>query len=448
MKHLASTSLRSRLTLVLALGSIVLVAVLIGGFNLVLQSQIRSDLNTRLKERASAASVNVIVRDGRVRVREAPNDRAIDQQIWVFAGGSLVESAPEPPKATAAALAAAARPGSFAGSGELDLRFYAQPVRRRGRTIATVVAGTSLEPYETTTRRALVPSIFLGITIIASVLAAVRFSITAALRPVGRMTSEAAAWSVDDLDKRFGDLGTHDEIARLGSTFNDLLARLAASFRHEQRFSAELSHELRTPLAKLIIESELALRRERTPDEYRTALGSIVTDARQMQGVIDTLLAVSRSEINTRSGTADASDVATSVVRSLTPPTASGLSIDVHSEDRPLRVGVDAELAERVLAPVVANALQFANHHAAVQICAVDSAVEFRVSDDGPGVPPEEREAVFQPGFRGTSASSAPGAGSGLGLALARRLARAADGDVVCRGDGAGGAFVVSLPLA
>jgi signal transduction histidine kinase len=361
----------------------------------------------------------------------------------------MIEAPKEPASATAAARTAARSPGSFADVPGLNLRLYSTPLRDGRRTIGAVVAGASMTAYDATARRALVASVVLGLIIVAGILAVVRLALAAALRPVDRMTAEAAAWSVEDLDHRFADAGTGDELSRLGSTFNDLLGRLAASFRHEQRFSAEVSHELRTPLAKLIIECELALRRDRTPDQYRHALESIVGDARQMQNVIETLLAVARSEIDPRSGTADASEIAASVVASLSAPETPDIDLRVHAGRGPLRVGVDAELAERVLAPVLANALRFATRRAVVDVSAEDAIVRFVVSDDGPGVAPSERESIFLPGYRGAAqGEGARGAGTGLGLALARRLARAADGDVRCVESADGGAFVVSLPAA
>ena len=80
-----------------------------------------------------------------------------------------------------------------------------------------------------------------------------------------RMTRQAADWSEHDLDRRFALGPPHDELTELAATLDGLLDRLAASLRHERRFSAELSHELRTPLARVIAEAELALRREREP---------------------------------------------------------------------------------------------------------------------------------------------------------------------------------------
>ena len=87
---------------------------------------------------------------------------------------------------------------------------------------------------------------------------------------------------------------------------------------------------------------------------------------------------------------------------------------------------------------------------AAIELRGSESAVEFLVVDDGPGVPPEQREAIFAPGFRGPAPPGQTDSqrGTGLGLALARRLARAAGGDVICDGQSTATAFVISLPAA
>ena len=84
------------------------------------------------------------------------------------------------------------------------------------------------------------------------------------------MTRQAAAWSEHDLDRRFALGEPHDELGELAATLDGLLDRLAASLRREQLFLAELSHELRTPLARVMAESELALRRERDHERVPT----------------------------------------------------------------------------------------------------------------------------------------------------------------------------------
>ena len=165
-----------------------------------------------------------------------------------------------------------------------------------GRRVGTVVAAVSLAPYEQTQRLALIASLVLGALMLVVVALAARWLLGASLRPVARMTRQAAAWSERDLDRRFALGEPHDELTELAATLDGLLDRLAASLRREQRFSAELSHELRTPLARVMAESELALRRERTTSEYRRALEQINRNAAQLTRIVDALIAAARHE--------------------------------------------------------------------------------------------------------------------------------------------------------
>jgi signal transduction histidine kinase len=107
----------------------------------------------------------------------------------------------------------------------------------------------------------------------------------------------------------------------------------------------------------------------------------------------------------------------------------------------PIRLGVDGQLAERVLQPILENACRYGHSWARIRVARDGSNVVYLVQDDGPGVDADEQEAIFEPGVRGGRAGSG---GAGLGLALARRLARTASGDVTVAADG----FVISLPAA
>ena len=272
-----------------------------------------------------------------------------------------------------------------------------------------------------------------------------RWVLAAALRPVARMTAEAAAWSERDLDRRF-DLGEpHDELTSLAATLDELLDRLAASLRREQRFSAELSHELRTPLAKIVAEGEIALRRERGPAEYRAALELVLRNARQLTRTVEALVAAAQHEASAARGTADAYTVAIDAVDACTTLAAErAVSVTAERPLRPVRIGVERDLATRILQPVVENACRYAFGRANVSIVRGAGRVQYVVEDDGPGVVPSEREEIFEPGVRG-GAGGDDGTGAGLGLALARRLARSTSGDVEARTKGSGG-FIVTLP--
>ena len=133
-----------------------------------------------------------------------------------------------------------------------------------GTRFGTVVAAVSLDPYEDTERTAFVGALILaGLLLLAAVALLSRWMLGRALEPVSRMTADAVAWSATDLDRRFHVGEPYDELTRLAATLDDLLEQIAASLRHEQRFTAELSHELRTPLARISGETELMLRRDR-----------------------------------------------------------------------------------------------------------------------------------------------------------------------------------------
>jgi len=271
-----------------------------------------------------------------------------------------------------------------------------------------------------------------------------RWLLASALRPVGRMTRHAAEWSDRDLDRRFGAGPPHDELTELAATLDGLLDRIAASLRREQRFSAELSHELRTPLARLLAETDLALRRERGPDEYRQSLELVYRNAQQLSRTVDALVAAARHEAAGARATADAGTVAADAVESCAELAAGrGVTLTFESPAQPLRLGLGPELAARILEPLIENGCRYGRSRVTVALRRDGSGVLYVVEDDGPGVAEDERERIFEPGVRGAAANG--GDGAGLGLALARRLARSASGDVTAE-PGAAGRFVVRLP--
>jgi len=120
--------------------------------------------------------------------------------------------------------------------------------------------------------------------------------------------------------------------------------------------------------------------------------------------------------------------------------------VEVTQPVHGVRIGVDADLAERILQPVIENACRYASSRVRVAIGRADSSVVYAVEDDGPGVSADELERIFEPGVRGAAASANGNTGAGLGLSLARRLARSVDGEVEAEPAPAGGRFVVRLP--
>ena len=412
--------------------------------NLALGTALDRQADDAVRVRAEAVAVTVRVSSaGTVTVDDTRDDRALDAGTWVFAAdGTVVEA---PPGSTAAldrqASAIAGHGVRTVDSDNGDLRMFALPVEAGGRQVATVVAATSLAPYQGIESLTVFGSVILAAALLLTVHLVLRANVGRALRPVAAMSGQAARWGAEEVHRRFGPATRPAELAELARTLDELLDRLAAGLRRERHLVDELSHELRTPLARIQVETDLLRSRVRNNDERERAYVVIDAAAVSMTDIIETLMHTARAPHRDIPGR---TLVAGALEKAAGEAATGAITASVRA-DPDLAVAVDAALLHRLLAPVLANALRHARGSVvlAATATATDADVEVVVTDDGPGVPEALAEAVFEPGFRGNGADGHDGAG--LGLPLARRLAVAAGGTVVCR-SGGGGVFVIRLP--
>jgi signal transduction histidine kinase len=244
------------------------------------------------------------------------------------------------------------------------------------------------------------------------------------------MAERAEDWSAQNLARRF-DLGLPvNELSQLGQTLDHLLDRVAHAIRAEQRLSAELAHEIRTPLAAIRESAELALIRKPADPELRTDLAEIADGTRRLAEVVTALLELAQNPGETLQATTSP-DAVIAQVSGLVP---AQIELELTGSAPP--IAGPLALATRALAPLVENAGQHAEKRVTMDLRALD-LIEIAVSDDGPGVPPDLRESIFEPGTSNQGSS-------GLGLGIARRVARSLGGDVVLHGD----EFVLRLPRA
>jgi two-component system, OmpR family, sensor kinase len=437
--------LRNRVTAAAACALGLAVALLCMGGYLFLRSGFDREASDVLRERAGGQLAALDERDGRLVVREVPGDDAIDRSAWVFdtAGRTLERPAAASPSADRAARALATAPS--ARERELDdaLRLRAQPAYATGAhaRIGTVVVSLDLRPYERTERNALLTILALGLVVVVAGTAVARRAAGAALRPVDEMTRRAAEWRSTELDAHFDGGGARDELGRLAATFDELLRRIAAVVRHEQRMTAELAHELRTPLTALLGESELALRPGRTPQELRAAHERIHARAERMTEAVEILLAAERAGAPDPTARADArAAVRLAVEAARASHARSDVRVAGPGVGPPVPVSAEAALVIRAVAPLIDNAVRHARSRVDVRVEDRGTSAVVRVIDDGAGLAELELERAFEPGQR---AAGSPGAG--LGLPLARRLARSAGGDVAAE-PGPGGRFLLRLP--
>jgi two-component system, OmpR family, sensor kinase len=413
-------SLRNRVTLgtVLVLGAgLALISV---GLNLLLADRLSADASSVLASRAAAVVATVDTGDGRLRLRDAPDDQALDQHAWIFddRGVALERSAASARLARAAQALAHVRRPTEANPTE-HIRLRAQPFAHKG----VAVVGVSMDPYRHTERLGAAGTVVLDAFVLLAGALVARRAVGLALRPVADMTATAADWSEHDLHRRFGLGAPRDELTALAATLDGLLGRIDAALRHEQRFSAEMAHELRTPLSGVRGEAELALRAGRPEGELRAALEAVLAGTDRMATVIDTLLAAARSGATGSSSDAVA---AARAVEVLVRPEADAhhRRVVVRAGAEPMRVGAGEDVVTGALHPLLENAVRHAAERVEISVARADGEVVIAVRDDGAGIAPGDAERIFEPGV------SAAG-GAGLGLPLARRLARSAGGDVV-----------------
>jgi two-component system OmpR family sensor kinase len=444
---LRASGLRNRLLGVVMVATVLALIATTAGFNLLLAARLDATADDLLRTQVNTERAEVSIFNGRLTVPDFPRDGAvIDEPVWIFAGRRAIERPSMLVGLDREALALAGGPRRTFQVPHRSVRMLAVPVHDAGRQVGTIVAAVSMTPYRRARDTALVISLGVAVALLLLVLVATRWVLAAGLRPVAKMTAQAAEWSENDLDRRF-DLGPpHDELTQLAATLDALLGRLAAGLRHEQRFSAELSHELRTPLTRMRARAQLALADDLT-DEQRDAWAAVLRSSDEMAETLDALLAGARADAQPRPGIADAGHAAEVVAERFRPVAAErGVAIAVDDVDGRLRAGVDPELLERLLQPLVDNACRYAESQVTIAVRREAGRVVYEIADDGPGVREEERERIFEPAVRG-SAGTALREGTGLGLALARRLARAAGGSVeAVERPAGGGCFAVRVP--
>ncbi|MGW4772567.1 sensor histidine kinase [Nocardia sp. NPDC004278] len=242
-----------------------------------------------------------------------------------------------------------------------------------------------------------------------------------ALRPVERMRARAAGITDTDVAARLPVPPANDEISRLGTTFNDLLARLHAAVDRERQFVADAGHELRTPLGLLTTELELALRRPRSNDELTAALRSALDEVERLSRLARAMLAATAGtprDPETPLPTIELRPLLDAVI-ARHGVAAGGITVDGPPD---IIVHADTDDLDRIVTNLLDNALE---HGAPPVRIGVDrlaaSTIEIKVRDHGPGIDPGFLPQAFERFTRGDTARTR--GGSGLGLAIVAALA-------------------------
>jgi heavy metal sensor kinase len=346
--------------------------------------------------------------------------------------------------------------------GEHPVRIVTVPVQMGNDVPYLVQTASSLEGVEDALRRTslillvLTPSVFL-----LSLLGG-RLLVGRSLQPVDAMTRTAMSMEPGQLNRRIEATGTDDEIARLASAFNEMMARLDRSFRQVQQFSADASHELRTPLTSIRGEAEVALMSDLTTEEHRRVLKSIVDEVERMSAIVENLLLLARADaeqIQVRRKRVSLDEIVMQVYEQMEGlARRKQVSLDIAAMEE-AAVSGDGLWLGQIITNLVNNALKYTPEGGAVTISLtvcneptedgpLTPMARVAIADTGPGIPAEHLPRIFDRFYRVDSGRSRDAGGVGLGLNIAQWAAESHGGRIEVESEvGKGSVFSLLLPL-
>jgi two-component system sensor histidine kinase TctE len=324
-----------------------------------------------------------------------------------------------------------------------DARMHGEPVRVVAIAVTTPAGEAIVQVAETLVkRRAMVRQAIIASTVPELLfafftVAVVGFGVRRGLAPLEKLRGEIASRSHRDL-RAVDESHAPAEVRPLVVELNDLLARLGTARDAQGRFIADAAHQLRTPLAALQAQVEAA-RRETGAAERDAALARLDEATRRTARLASQLLTLARVEPSGGAATPmERVDLAAVVGARIDEwlPRADLRGIDLGFELAAAPVDGDAALIGELATNLVENALAYTQNGGAVTVRTARSGTvcSLEVEDDGPGIPPPERERVFERFYR---VKGSPSGGSGLGLAIVREIAQRHAAAVEIR-DGAG----------
>jgi signal transduction histidine kinase len=269
--------------------------------------------------------------------------------------------------------------------------------------------------------------------------------IGSALRPVETLRSGAARISGSDQDERLPVPESADEIRALALTLNDMLDRLAAARGRQRAFVADAAHELRSPLTSMRTQLEVA----QHLGEGGALAADLLADVVRLSALVEDLLLLARSGSDSRHPPVRESvDVRALLVATAGRYGSARVPVTVSAAPGPaILANVNSEELQRALANLIDNAVRYADSEVVLGVRAEGGKAVLTVVDDGPGIPDEERERVFERFARLDDARDRDAGGTGLGLPIVRELLRRSDGSIALQDNPSGPGLAATLHL-
>ena len=275
-----------------------------------------------------------------------------------------------------------------------------------------------------------------------------------ALKPVDRMTRAALGIGIGSLSQRLPVPLAKDEIQHLAVAWNQLLARLEAAVSRLSQFSADASHDLRTSITVMLATAQLSLHRHRTEEEYRDALGKIVTECRTASTLLDALLSLAQSDNFVHEVAFKKIDLCELVVsgcrRVEDLAESSGILLDWHLPPETILIEGDELLLQRLLGILLDNAIRYTPQSGEIraEVSQVANNALVIVRDTGVGMSEDVRLHIFNRFYQADLRERKSMAGSGLGLSIGRWIADAHGAELTVESTPLqGSVFQIKFPL-
>jgi len=350
--------------------------------------------------------------------------------------------------------------------GNTSLRMMTLPVIEKGHMARIIQVASSLEDVEDALRTLfIILVIAVPLALLVASLGGL-FLANQALKPVDHITQTARMITSQNLNQRIKSLKVKDEISRLIETFNDMISRLDQSFHQIRQFSSDASHELKTPLTILKGEVEVALRKERTSQDYEQILRSNLEEINRMSKIVDNLLLLARTEtgdIRLFKEEVNVSQIVSEVVTQLTLLAhAKDLRLAASNHQEDILLYGDALRIRQMLINLIENSIKYTDPGGSISVSLETNSshplpgkeqgsydgVKIVVSDTGIGIAKEDQEKIFGRFFRVDKARSREQGGSGLGLSICKWIVEAHQGEISVESEvGKGSRFIVKLPI-
>jgi heavy metal sensor kinase len=353
---------------------------------------------------------------------------------------------------------------TFRPLGTPPLRVITYPVLEKLHIARIVQVASSLEDVEDALGTLL---IILVVTVPLTLLVASlggQFLANQVLKPVGHVTRTARLITSQNLNQSIQVPKGKDELTSLVETFNEMIFRLGKSFDQIKQFTSDASHELKTPLTVLKGEMEVALRKERSSQDYEQVLRSNLEEINRMSRIVEDLLFLSKTdigEIRLSKEEINLTEIVRDVVAQLSLlAEMKGLRLMTTNHHEEIHVLADGLCMRQLLVNLIYNGIKYTEPGGSIQVSLENtppattaspdgrgSSVKIIVSDSGIGISKEDQEKIFDRFYRADKARSRDQGGSGLGLSICKWIVQAHLGHISVDSDlGKGSVFTVTLP--